>query len=89
MENAPALANYLLSDDPDWTPEKLQDIFEQGRRQVVRIPRPIALHLLYMTAWVDESGVLQFRRDIYNRDRDLNAALLKRTPYPLPMEEIP
>jgi len=89
VENAPALAYYLLSDDPDWTPEKLQDILEQGRRQVVRIPRPIPLHLLYMTAWVDETGRLQFRNDIYNRDRDLNAALRKRTPYPLPMEEIP
>ena len=89
MENAPALAYYLLSDDPDWTPEKLKDVFEQGLRQVVRIPRPIPLHLLYMTAWVDENDVLQFRNDIYDRDRDLNAALLKRTPYPLPLKQTP
>ncbi len=88
VENAPALANYLLSDDPDWRPEKLRGIFERGRRQVVRIPRPIPLHLLYMTAWMDENGVLQFRGDIYHRDRDLNTALMKRTPYPpLPLSD--
>jgi L,D-transpeptidase YcbB len=85
LENARALANYLLADDPAWTPDKLQKIFDSGRRQVVRIPRPIALHLLYMTAWVDESGTLQFRNDIYGRDAKLNIALLKRRPYPLPI----
>jgi murein L,D-transpeptidase YcbB/YkuD len=85
LENARALADYLLADDPAWTPEKLQQVFENGERRVVRIPRPITLHLLYMTAWVDENGDLQFRNDIYGRDRKLNAALLKRRPYPLPI----
>lgn len=84
LENATALAIYLLSDDPEWTAGRLRRIFKKGERQVVRIPRPITVHLLYMTAWVDENGELQFRRDIYGRDRDLNAALLKRAPYLLP-----
>ncbi len=84
VEDAPALAYYLLADDPGWTHARLHDIFERGQRQVVRIPRPITVHLLYMTAWVNEDDGLQFRSDIYNRDRDLNAALLKRAPYRLP-----
>ncbi len=84
LEDAPALAYYLLSDDPAWTHDRLRDLLESGQRQVVRIPRPIPVHLLYMTTWVDENDELQFRDDIYNRDRDLNAALLKRVPYPLP-----
>jgi murein L,D-transpeptidase YcbB/YkuD len=84
VQDAPALAYYLLSDDPSWTHARLQEIFEGGQRQVVRLPRPIPVHLLYMTAWVDENDGLQFRNDIYHRDRDLNAALLKRAPYHLP-----
>lgn len=87
LENAPALANYLLADDPFWTPDRLRQVFKRGQRRVVRIPRPIAIHILYMTAWVDEDGALQFRNDIYGRDRKLSAALLKRRPYPLPVEE--
>jgi L,D-transpeptidase YcbB len=85
LENAPALANYLLADDPFWTPGKLQEVFEHGQRRVVRIPKPIAVHLLYMTAWVDEEGILQFRKDIYGRDRKLGAALLQRRPSLLPI----
>jgi hypothetical protein len=51
---------------------------------VVRIPEPIDIHLLYMTAWVDENGLLQFRNDIYQRDAMLDKALVTRSPYPLP-----
>jgi murein L,D-transpeptidase YcbB/YkuD len=84
VENAVALANYLLSGSPDWTAQTLTVHLEKGQRQVVRIPDPINIHLLYMTAWVDEDGMLQFRDDIYGRDVKLNNALLSRTPYPLP-----
>jgi murein L,D-transpeptidase YcbB/YkuD len=80
LENAPALANYLLADDPLWSPDKLRRVFDRGQRRVIRIQRPITVHLLYMTAWVDEDGTLQFRNDIYGRDRKLSAALLKRRP---------
>jgi L,D-transpeptidase YcbB len=85
LEKAQALANYLLADDPFWTPERLRQVFDRGQRRVLRIPRPIAVHLLYMTAWVDENGTLQFRKDIYGRDRKLNAALFERRPYGLPL----
>jgi murein L,D-transpeptidase YcbB/YkuD len=85
LEKAPALADYLLADDPFWTPERLRQVFDRGQRRVVRIPRPITVHLLYMTAWVDEDGILQFRKDIYGRDRKLSAALSNRQPYPLPV----
>jgi L,D-transpeptidase YcbB len=84
VENAPALARYLLSNDPAWTPETFNSTLSSGKRLVVWISNPIPVHLLYMTAWVDDTGILQFRNDIYDRDRDLNNALLKRQPAPLP-----
>ncbi len=84
VEDAQALANYLLSDSPDWDAQMLTAHLEGGQRQVVRIPEPINIHLLYMTAWIDENGMLQFRDDIYGRDAMLDNALISRTPYPLP-----
>ncbi|MGD8846968.1 MAG: L,D-transpeptidase family protein [Desulfobacteraceae bacterium] len=84
VEDARALAKYLLAQSPEWTEQTLTANLETGRRQVVRIPEPINIHLLYMTAWVDENGLLQFRNDIYQRDAMLDKALVTRSPYPLP-----
>lgn len=86
VEDAQALANHLLSDNPAWTPETLLVNLEKGQRKVVHVPNPIPIHLLYMTAWVDDDGVLQFREDIYQRDRMLDKALINRDPYQLPSQ---
>jgi murein L,D-transpeptidase YcbB/YkuD len=85
VENARMLASYLLSAEDRWTPEVLLAALASGHRQVVRVPQPILVHLLYMTAWIDDRGVLQFREDIYHRDRDLDAALMQRNPYHPPV----
>lgn len=74
------LAVYLLQDDTQWAREKLLDTIKTGKRKVVRIRRPIAVHLQYWTAWVDENGKLHFRDDIYDRDRPLDRALKERLP---------
>jgi len=35
----------------------------------------VPVHILYWTAFVDDGGVVQFRRDIYGRDRAVRPAL--------------
>lgn len=84
VQDARALANYLLSNDPAWSPEAIDSNLSEGQRQVVRLSNPIPVHLLYMTAWLDDDGAMQFRNDIYDRDRDLNRALAQRQPAQLP-----
>ena len=49
-----------------------------GRRQTVVLDDPIPVHLVYFTAWVDADGTVNFREDIYDRDRDLLIALNHR-----------
>jgi len=74
------LARYLLQDDHQWSRDKLLEIIETGETQVIELQRPITVHLQYWTAWVDEYGRLNFRDDIYDRDRPLDQALKERLP---------
>jgi murein L,D-transpeptidase YcbB/YkuD len=77
IEKPLELAEYVLRDAPGWTRNKLLATIEEGAERKVLIPRPLNVHFLYLTAWVDKEGILQFRNDIYERDKLLDAALRK------------
>lgn len=78
IEKPIELGEYLLRGDPEWTREKLLAAIEEGTERKVMIPHPLNVHFLYLTAWVDEGGALQFRNDIYARDNLLDEALRKK-----------
>lgn len=84
VEAPVALADFVLAGDDRWTSETLQEVIEIGETKTIRIDHPIPVHLLYMTAWTDESGSLQFRGDIYGLDDGLARALTRRRPRKLP-----
>lgn len=69
------LAEYLLEGDPKYTRENILAAIARGGEQTVKLPRPIPVHLLYWTAWVDRDGTVEFRKDIYDRDARLDAVL--------------
>ncbi len=69
------LVQYLLKDDPDWTREDIEDAIKKGEELKVKLMNPINVHILYLTSWVDDKGVLHFRNDIYSRDERLYQAL--------------
>jgi murein L,D-transpeptidase YcbB/YkuD len=48
---------------------------ESGQERSVTLPRPLRVHIQYWTAWADGDGTVEFRRDLYGRDRLLDAAL--------------
>lgn len=77
------LAAYLVSGSTRWTREAIARAIESGKRTVVYLERPIRIHLVYMTAWVDEAGVPHFRNDVYDRDTELQKALDHRKPRPV------
>jgi murein L,D-transpeptidase YcbB/YkuD len=80
IEKPIELAEYVLRDTPAWTRGKLLDAIEKGTEQKVPIPRPLNVYFLYLTAWVDQDGTIQFRNDIYGRDDRLDEALHKKPP---------
>lgn len=77
IEKPVELGEYLLQDDPRWSREKLLTEIEKGTEQTILLPQPLNVHFIYLTAWVDEDEVLQFRNDVYKRDRQLDEALRK------------
>lgn len=72
------LALKLLEANGSWTRERLLGIIAGGGSQTVGLRRPVPVHLTYLTAWRDPDGTVNFRDDIYSRDKPLETALFAR-----------
>jgi murein L,D-transpeptidase YcbB/YkuD len=68
VAEARALALFALEANGGWSSERLEDTLATRRKQVIRLAKPLPIHLIYVTVWVDEHGVAQFRDDIYGLD---------------------
>ena len=55
--------------------------------QDIQLPVPIWVHLTYQTAFVDEDGKLETRRDVYNLDSRTIAAIKSERGVVEPMQE--
>jgi len=80
VEKPIELAQYLLKDNPEWTRETILAAIDKRLEETVKVPEPIVVHLLYWTAWASEDGSVQFRDDIYGRDKLLDEALREQPP---------
>ena len=69
------MAEYLLRDNPEWTPDKIMMAMNQDHEQYVKLKKPIPVIITYYTAWVDDDGLLNFRDDIYSHDKDLTGKM--------------
>ncbi len=65
------MAIYLLRNQKEWTPQKINEAMNSGEEQVVRLKAAIPVLITYYTAWVDANGLLNFRGDIYRHDAEL------------------
>jgi len=52
-------------------------VLDSGRQERIFLKDPVPVHLDYRTAFTDARGRLQFRPDIYGRDGEIHAALVK------------
>jgi murein L,D-transpeptidase YcbB/YkuD len=61
------LAAWLMREQ-GWTTERVAEMKKSGERLDVRLKKPVPLYFVYITAWATEDGVIQFRRDLYQKD---------------------
>jgi L,D-transpeptidase YcbB len=71
------LAYGLLGDKLGMSQSAIDGIWATGVTKQVPLPRKIPIHLVYSTAFATERGI-EFRSDVYGRDRKLYAALFGR-----------
>lgn len=57
-----------------WTQARLRSLVGDKERTIF-LPRPLAIHIEYFTAFVDDAGTLQIREDIYGHARRVEMAL--------------
>lgn len=76
VQHAMRLAAALLRLDGRANPGLLlTEAAARGTTTRIDLSKPIPIYVVYMTAWADPSGMLQFRPDIYGRDARVLAAL--------------
>ena len=70
-----ALAEAVLTTDGVWSKGDLLYLAKRNKQKTLTLQNPIPIHVTYMTAWVDEHGIVHFRPDIYQRDSQFAANL--------------
>ena len=57
-----------------YTPERIRSMYGQSERDI-KFPTPVPVNITYQTAFVDDAGKLQLRKDVYGRDAALQSIL--------------
>jgi len=68
VEKVLDLVAWLLGDQKGWDLAKVQAQVDSGERLDVKLSRPVPVHFVYLTAFANPNGMVQFRPDIYGRD---------------------
>ena len=70
---ASTLLNIAMP-EKNYTPEKIRSMY--GHSEIdLKFPTPLPVNITYQTAFVDDAGKLQIRKDIYGRDATMLSLL--------------
>ena len=67
----------LLGEKTGMSQTEIDAIWDDGKTTKVSLPRKIPIHIVYATAFATNNGI-EFRTDVYGRDKKLYAALFGR-----------
>ncbi|POY39105.1 hypothetical protein C3K47_01005 [Solitalea longa] len=71
------LAEYLLRNDLAWDSERIILMMTGGKELWVTLKQSVPVSIVYLTAWVDDNGTLNFRDDVYGLDKEIRKLLIK------------
>jgi murein L,D-transpeptidase YcbB/YkuD len=62
------LSAFVLRHNREWDIDRRRAAMNSGDEQHVALSEKLPVHIVYMTAWADDSGRIQFAKDIYGLD---------------------
>ncbi len=80
LEKPEQLAAMLLGENFNPTPEsanRVVSLIDTNETSLHNLTETVPVFIVYMTTWIDNNGVLQFRDDIYNRDSKVSNSLFR------------
>jgi len=72
VENPKKLVLYLLRKEAEWNEEKVNNILKTDNETIIKVKPTVPVYIAYFTAWVDSTGELNFRNDLYKLDEKLS-----------------
>jgi murein L,D-transpeptidase YcbB/YkuD len=75
VEDPFALAEWVLRDEPGWSPRAIRAATQGARTLEVTLRRPVPVRIGYFTAMAGEDGAVKFLEDVYGQDSALTQAL--------------
>ena len=70
-----ALMQWVLQDEKQITPDRIQSIFETGKETYLNLKQGIPVTIAYYTAWIDENGYINYTDDVYKLDEAMKNIL--------------
>ena len=77
LERPEEFALYLLEGQKGWNEKKIKEAMQTDEPLQVDLRRPYPVYIVYRTVWVDDTGEVNFREDIYGHDERHLARLSK------------
>jgi len=62
------LAQFLLRNDPSWDDTAITSAMHAGVEKIISLKENTPVFIVYFTSFVDKDGLINFRKDIYERD---------------------
>jgi hypothetical protein len=68
VEQIPVLINWILNGQEGWSPARIDQVKSSEERMDVKVQNPPQVRTVYLTAWVNGAGQVNFRPDVYDLD---------------------
>ena len=62
------LAYQLLESNAEWSRARIDSALKNEQTIQINLPSPTPVLITYFTSWIDDEGLLHFRKDIYGHD---------------------